>query len=128
MSEGELDRLQRAVERLMNGQREALGVIVQEVEDQESSAHETFAEVQDILAGAYEDAQTPSWDKRRGQGSMKDRRSRDDERDGPSREEDKRRREHKERRSDELKESWRRNHPSEQEENERDRRGKGRRA
>jgi len=59
---------------------------------------------------------------------MTDRRSRDEERDRPSREEDKRWREHKERRSDELKESWRRNHPSEQEENERDRRGKGRRA
>ena len=65
---------------------------------------------------------------------MTDRRSRDEERDKPSREEeqqrreDKERREHKERRSDELKESWRRNHPSEQEENEGDRRGKGRRA
>jgi len=59
---------------------------------------------------------------------MTDRRSRDEERDRPSREEDKRRREDKERRSDELKESWRRNHPSEPEENERDRRGKGRRA
>jgi hypothetical protein len=58
MSEGELDRLRRAVERLMNGQREALGVIDQEVEDQESSAPETLAEVQDILSGAYEDAQT----------------------------------------------------------------------
>jgi hypothetical protein len=33
MSAGELDRLRRAVERLMNGQREALGVIDQEVED-----------------------------------------------------------------------------------------------
>jgi hypothetical protein len=33
MSEGELDRLRRALERLMNGQREALGVIDQEVED-----------------------------------------------------------------------------------------------
>src|SRR5215210_8788870 len=58
MSEGELDRLRRAVERLMNGQREALGVIDQEVEDQESSAQETLAEVQDILSGAYEDART----------------------------------------------------------------------
>jgi len=38
MSEGELDRLQRAVERLMAGQREALGVIDQEVEDQETFA------------------------------------------------------------------------------------------
>jgi hypothetical protein len=58
MSEGELERLRRVVERLMAGQREALGVIDQEVEDQESSAQETLAEVQDILAGAYDDART----------------------------------------------------------------------
>jgi hypothetical protein len=58
MSEGELDRLRRAVERLMNGHREALGVIDQEVEDQETSAQETLAEVQDILSGASDDAQT----------------------------------------------------------------------
>ena len=58
MSAGELERLRRAVERLMNGQREALGVIDQEVEDQESSAQEALAEVQDILSGAYEDALT----------------------------------------------------------------------
>ena len=59
MSEGELERLRRALERLMSGQREALGVIDREVEDQESSAQQqTLAEVQDILSGAYEDAQT----------------------------------------------------------------------
>jgi hypothetical protein len=58
MSEGELERLRRALERLMSGHREALGVIDREVEDQESSAQETLAEVQDILSGAYEDAQT----------------------------------------------------------------------
>ena len=58
MSEGELERLRRALERLVSGQREALGVIDREVEDQESSAQETLAEVQDILSGAYEDAQT----------------------------------------------------------------------
>jgi hypothetical protein len=58
MSEGELDRLRRVVERLMAGHREALGVIDQEVENQESSAQETLAEVQDILSGAYDDAQT----------------------------------------------------------------------
>ena len=56
MSERELERLRRVVERLMAGHREALGVIDQEVEDQESSAQETLAEVQDILAGAYDDA------------------------------------------------------------------------
>jgi hypothetical protein len=58
MSEGELERLRRALERLMSGQREALGVIEREVEDQESSAQETLAEVQDILSGAYDDART----------------------------------------------------------------------
>jgi hypothetical protein len=58
MSEGELDRLRRAVKRLMDGHREALGVIDQEVEDQQSSAQETLAEVQDILSGAYDDART----------------------------------------------------------------------
>ena len=58
MSEGQLERLRRVVERLMDGHREALGVIDQKVEDRESSAQETLAEVQDILSGAYDDAQT----------------------------------------------------------------------
>ena len=58
MSEGEPERLRRALRRLMDGHREALGVIDQEVEDQESSAQETLAEVQDILSGAYEDARS----------------------------------------------------------------------
>jgi hypothetical protein len=56
VSEGALYRLQRALERLMAGHREALGVIDLEVEGQESSAQETLAEVQDILSGALEDA------------------------------------------------------------------------
>jgi hypothetical protein len=58
VSDGELERLRRALERLMSGQREALGIIDREVEDQESSAQETLAEVQDILSGAYDDAWT----------------------------------------------------------------------
>ncbi len=58
MSEGELYRLRREVERLIDGHREALGVIDREVEDQESSAQETLAGVQDILSGTYEDART----------------------------------------------------------------------
>ncbi len=45
---------------------------------------------------------------------MKDRR--DEERDARGREEVERRREEDERRSDELKEAWRRNHPSRPEE------------
>jgi HPt (histidine-containing phosphotransfer) domain-containing protein len=56
MSEGELDRLRRAVERLMSGQQEALGAIEQAVEEQETLEQETLAEVQDILSGAHEDA------------------------------------------------------------------------
>ena len=58
MSGEEHARLRRALKRLMDGHREALGVIDREVEDRESSAQETLAEVQDILSGALEDAQT----------------------------------------------------------------------
>jgi hypothetical protein len=58
MSEEEHARLRRALKRLMDGHREALGVIDREVEDRESSAQETLAEVQDILSGALEDART----------------------------------------------------------------------
>jgi len=46
---------------------------------------------------------------------MTDRHGREEERDRPSRE-DERQREEKERRSAELQESWRRNHPSQEEE------------
>ena len=65
MSEGELYRLQRALERLMAGNREAPQLIDQEVGDRESSAQETLAEVQDILSGALEDARSilESWRK-----------------------------------------------------------------
>ena len=59
---------------------------------------------------------------------MTDRSGRSEERERLSLEEEQQRREDKERRYDDLQESWRRNHPSEQEENERDRRDKGRRA
>ena len=58
MSGGELYRLQRALERLMAGHREALGLMDQEVDDRESSARETLAGVQDILSGALEDARS----------------------------------------------------------------------
>jgi hypothetical protein len=58
MSEEEHERLRRALKRLSDGHREALGVIDREVEDRESSAQETLAEVQDILSGALEDART----------------------------------------------------------------------
>jgi hypothetical protein len=52
---------------------------------------------------------------------MTDKSSQDEERERLSREEDAQRREDKERRSSDLQEAWRRNHPSEQEEG-----GKGR--
>jgi HPt (histidine-containing phosphotransfer) domain-containing protein len=58
VSEGEHERLRRALRRLMEGQREALGVIDQALEDQESPAEESLAEVQDVLTGAHEDAQS----------------------------------------------------------------------
>jgi hypothetical protein len=52
------------------------------------------------------------------EGSMTDRRNeRDDER---KRTEDEQRREERDRRSDDLHEAWRRNHPSEQEEERKD--------
>jgi hypothetical protein len=50
------------------------------------------------------------------QGSMTDRSRRDEEREWLSQEEDEERREERDRRSDELREAWRRNHPSEEEE------------
>jgi hypothetical protein len=52
---------------------------------------------------------------------MTDKSSQDEERERLSREEDAQRREDKERRSSDLQEAWRRNHPSEREEG-----GKGR--
>jgi methyl-accepting chemotaxis protein len=58
VSEEELERLRRALKRLMDGHREALGVIDRGLEDRESSAQETLAEVQDILSGALEDARS----------------------------------------------------------------------
>ena len=47
---------------------------------------------------------------------MTDRSRRDEERERPLREEETQRREDKEKRSDELQEAWRRNHPGEEEE------------
>jgi DNA-directed RNA polymerase specialized sigma24 family protein len=56
VSEEEHERLHRALKRLSDGHREALGIIDQGLEDLESSAQESLAEVQDILSGALEDA------------------------------------------------------------------------
>jgi hypothetical protein len=59
---------------------------------------------------------------------MTDGSRRDEERERPSREEEEERTEERDRRSDELREAWRRNHPSEGEEGEKGRpmRSKGR--
>jgi hypothetical protein len=57
MSEGELDRLRRAVERLMHGQQDALEVIGQAFEESAEIEQDKLVDVQDILEGAYEDAQ-----------------------------------------------------------------------
>lgn len=65
MNETENDRLRRAVERLMDGQREALDVLEQALEGAYGEAEgpgeygpdeNTLAELQDILAGASSDA------------------------------------------------------------------------
>src|SRR5829696_6058235 len=64
VSEGECERSRRALKRLLEGHREANGVIDhaleedQALEDQEYSAQESLAEVQDTLSGGYEDART----------------------------------------------------------------------
>jgi hypothetical protein len=57
VSEAELERLGRAVQRLMNGQKEALEVIAQALEESEGIEQDKLVDVQDILEGAYEDAQ-----------------------------------------------------------------------
>ena len=55
MSEGELDGLRRAVERLMDGQREALEVLRRALGG-EARAEEALEELEDILQGALDDA------------------------------------------------------------------------
>jgi hypothetical protein len=55
MSDGELYRLQRAVERLMEGQREALEVLRRAL-DSEAPAEDALGDLEDILQGALEDA------------------------------------------------------------------------
>ena len=80
--------------------------------------------MQDILAGAYDDARI-ILSGEEGKGSMTDRSRPDEERERLSREEHERRRED-ERRSNDLQEAWRRNHPSEEEEGGQGRPGRAR--
>lgn len=55
MSEGELDGLRRAVERLMDGQREALEVLRRAL-DGEAPAEEALQELEGALEDVLEDA------------------------------------------------------------------------
>jgi hypothetical protein len=55
VSEGELERLRRAVERLMEGQREALEVLRRALNG-EAPAEEALEELEDVLQGALDDA------------------------------------------------------------------------
>jgi hypothetical protein len=58
MSEGELQRLRRALQRLMDGHQEALEAIERALKETENFEQETtLVDLQDILEGAYEDAQ-----------------------------------------------------------------------
>ena len=53
----EEDRLRRAVERLMDGQREALGIVRAALEaGDEARKDDALADLQDVLQGALEDA------------------------------------------------------------------------
>ncbi len=53
----EEDRLRRAVERLMDGQREALGIVRAALEvGDEARKDDALADLQDVLQGAREDA------------------------------------------------------------------------
>jgi HPt (histidine-containing phosphotransfer) domain-containing protein len=55
MSEGEPDRLRRALGRLLDGQREALEVLRRAL-DGEPPAEDALGDLEDILEGALEDA------------------------------------------------------------------------
>ena len=57
MSETEISRLKLAVERLMDGQREALGIVrgVLEAGD-DARTDDVLADLQDVLEGTLEDA------------------------------------------------------------------------
>ena len=55
MNGTESDRLRRAVERLVDGQREALEVLRRAL-DGETPAEEALEDLEDILEGALEDA------------------------------------------------------------------------
>jgi hypothetical protein len=58
VNETEYDRLRRAVERLMDGQREALEVLRQTLEDDDMPTEDALGDLADILVGASEDART----------------------------------------------------------------------
>ena len=57
MNDTENDRLRRAVVRLMDGQREALEVLRQTLDD-DVPTEDALGDLEDILVGASEDART----------------------------------------------------------------------
>ena len=57
MNGTENGRLRRATERLMDGQREALEVLRQALDD-EAPAEDALGDLEDILQGALEDARS----------------------------------------------------------------------
>ncbi len=57
MNETENERLRGAVERLMDGQREALEVLRQALDD-DVPTEDTLGDLEDILVGASEDVRT----------------------------------------------------------------------
>ena len=52
----ENDRLERAVERLMDGQLEALGVVRSALDGSGEPTEDVLVDLLDILEGAYQDA------------------------------------------------------------------------
>jgi hypothetical protein len=58
VSEQEVERLRRAVKRLMDGQQEALDAIGQLLEGRDTLTEEALVDLEDILEGTSEDARS----------------------------------------------------------------------
>jgi hypothetical protein len=68
VNEIENDRLERAVERLMDGQLEALGIVRSALDGSGEPAEDVLADLLDILEGAYQDARPLGGYRRTGRG------------------------------------------------------------